>query len=169
MVNRITKIGLTLVVVCCVAYPYIFSADKSGSIETVFEAGILGTLIIATIFLTGVFFYCRALQNCLQLIKPENRTATPKSVWYMFLIPYNIIEDFFIVINVSKSIENEARQNPRLASLQDNGMVVGIGWSIAQILSLIPNWGGQLAGLAGLILWIVHWIFILRVNRLLLQ
>jgi hypothetical protein len=169
MINKITKIGLSLVVAFCAAYPYLFPAEKSGALETVAGVGLWVGLFVVLLFFTAIYFYCKALQRCLELIEPVNRTATPKSVWYMFLIPYNIIEDFFIVINVSKSIENEARQNPKLIEMKDNGLIIGMGWCIAQVLSLIPNWGGQIAGGMGLILWIAHWLFIRRVNKHLLN
>lgn len=57
----------------------------------------MGSLVLAGIFLTLIFFYCRDLERSLSLVRPSARTAKPKSVWLMFLIPYNFVEDFFIV------------------------------------------------------------------------
>jgi hypothetical protein len=42
-----------------------------------------------------------------------------------------------------------------------------IGWSIAQILSFIPNVVGQIAGLIGMILVLYHWLQIVKINKLL--
>lgn len=85
----------------------------------------------------------------------------------MFAIPFNFVEDFFIVINVANSIEEEQKTNDNLVTVTDFGMVTGIGWSLAQILSFIPNMVGQIAGLIGMILVIYHWIQIAKINRLL--
>ena len=48
-------------------------------------------------------------------------------------------------------------------------MVSGIGWSIAQVLSFIPNIVGQIAGLIGMILVIYHWVQIAKINKLLID
>lgn len=114
-----------------------------------------------------VGFYCRTLQRCLTLIKPENRKAKPSSVWFMFAIPLNFVEDFFIVINIANSIEEEKKTNIALKNVSDFGMISGIGWSISQILSFVPNFVGQTAGLLGIILVIYHWIQIAKINKLL--
>ena len=127
------------------------------------------SIIIIMAFFVMVAFYCRALQKCLTLIKTENRKAEPKSVWYMFAIPFNFVEDFFIVINIANSIEEEKKANQKLKDISDFGMVSGIGWSIAQVLSFIPNIVGQIAGFIGMILVIYHWVQIARINKLLIE
>lgn len=40
-------------------------------------------------------------------------------------------------------------------------------WSITQVLSFIPNFIGQLAGVLGLALFIIHWVFIRKIIKLL--
>lgn len=49
------------------------------------------------------------------------------------------------------------------------GMVSGQGWCIAQIVSLIPNQIGSAAGLIALVFWMWHWVFIRRVNGVLIE
>lgn len=127
------------------------------------------SIIIIMAFFVMVAFYCRVLQKCLTLIKTENRKAEPKSVWYMFAIPFNFVEDFFIVINIANSIEEEKKANQKLKDISDFEMVSGIGWSIAQVLSFIPNIVGQIAGFIGMILVIYHWVQIARINKLLIE
>ena len=87
----------------------------------------------------------------------------------MFAIPFNFVEDFFIVINIANSIEEEKKTNGKLKNISDFGMVSGIGWSIAQILSFIPNILGQTAGLIGMVLVIYHWVQITKINKLLIE
>ena len=122
------------------------------------------TLAIAS-FLLLVYFYARDLMRSLALVSPASRKATPSSVWLMFLLPYNFIEDFFIVTNVARSLQAEARSNPALGSFRSFGLISGIGWCAAQILSLLPTLTGSVAGLIAIVLWAWHWAFIRRANR----
>jgi hypothetical protein len=167
--NNLIKIALSLLIALCAIYPYVYLGENSGVLNTLNSANIVGLLLLITGFFIAVGFYCKSLQTCLQLIQFDNRKANPKSVWYMFLIPFNIIEDFFIIINVSNSIEKEAQFNPQLSTIKDFGFVSGIGWCIAQVISFVPNYIGQIAGFIGFILWIIHWSFILKVNKLLIK
>jgi hypothetical protein len=84
----------------------------------------------------------------------------------MFAIPFNLVEDFFIVVAVANSLEAEKKSNPRLASISDFGMVSGIGWRIAQVLSFVPGLVGQAAGLLGMVLVVYHWAQITKINKL---
>jgi hypothetical protein len=68
---------------------------------------------------------------------------------------------------LSNSIETEARTNPKLETIKDFGMITGIGWCVAQILSFIPNTLGQIAGCLGIVLAIFHWVFIKKIISLL--
>ncbi|PIE50983.1 MAG: hypothetical protein CSA38_00485 [Flavobacteriales bacterium] len=165
--NVLVRLILTALLVAWVIYPYINNTPDESILAEIFHLGILPSILIMGSFFIMVAFYCRTLQKTLTLIKPENRKATPKSVWYMFALPFNFVEDFFIVINVANSLDAEKKSNPKLQTVSDFGMVSGIGWSIAQILSFIPNMVGQIAGLVGMILVIYHWVKIAKINKLL--
>lgn len=161
------KFLLSGCVLFCGLSPYINSSDKSGSLELVISLGVWGTTLLIAGFFLAISFYCKALQSCLTMISPQNRKAAPKSVWLMFILPYNFIEDFFIMINISNSLEEEAKYNTNLTGIKDFGLITGISWCIAQILSFIPNIAGEIAGALGLVLWIIHWRFIIKINKLL--
>lgn len=136
------------------------------------EFGVLGdsgTISLIVIFFGAVALYARTLQRCLNLIQPQHRAAPPQSVWNMFLLPINFIEDFFIIRDVSASIQAEKRNNPSLNSLPHTGAALGYGWCILQILCFIPHVVGKIAALLALILWGMHWAFVARVNRQLSQ
>lgn len=165
--NVIIKLMLTALIGLSGVYPYITGAHKPTAIDEVFKYGIGRGLAVMVFFFSAIALYCISMQTTLERIAPQNRRAKPKSVWWMFVIPYNIIEDFFIIDNLSKSIEQEAGTNPKLAGLRDYGYITGIGWAIAQVMSFIPNEIGTVAGIFGLLLWIRHWLFIRKVNRLL--
>jgi hypothetical protein len=147
--------------------PFINNNEKESTLGEILKIGIAKSVLIIVVFFIMVAFYCQTLQTCLTLIKQENRKCEPKSVWYMFAIPFNFVEDFFIVIDLANSIEAEKKTNSKLKGLTDFGMVSGIGWSIAQVLSFIPNIIGQIAGLMGMILVIYHWVHIWKINKLL--
>jgi len=158
------KIVLTLLVVAAFLLPIFHPSLSSGFLEEMEVLGVGWALGVLAIFLVFVFFYCKDLQKTLELIVPENRTAAPRSVWLMFLIPYNFIEDFFIVHNVSTSIRAESKTNPALNQLRYFGFISGIGWCTAQIFSLAPGYVGKTASLLAIIFWIVHWRFIRSIN-----
>lgn len=149
------------------AYPF-FRPDASGGILGELKIfGSMGMVAAIVVFLLLVFLYARDLVRTLQLVSPAARTATPGSVWLMFLLPYNFIEDFFIVANVARSLEAEAAVNPSLAVFKSFGMISGIGWCAAQIVSLVPHPVGSAAGLAAIVFWAWHWVFIRRANSIL--
>jgi hypothetical protein len=169
LVNISIKFVLTVMLIAWAIMPYLNNTANESALAEIFKIGIVWSLLIIACFFVMVAFYCRTLQKCLTLIKPENRKAEPNSVWYMFAIPFNFVEDFFIVIKVANSIEEEKRSNQSLKNVSDFGIISGIGWSIAQLLSFIPNIMGQIAGLVGMILVIYHWIQIVKINKLLIK
>jgi len=165
--NLLIRFVLTSLLVLWASLPFMNELEGKSILSDIYRIGIIPSVLIMLAFFIMVAFYCRTLQKCLTLVKPENRKASPKSVWYMFAIPFNFVEDFFIVINISNSLEKEKETNIKLKNISDFGMVSGIGWSIAQILSFIPNIVGQIAGLVGMILVIYHWTLIHKINSLL--
>lgn len=161
------KLLATAGVTVLLALPFVDADARSGVLASVTKIGVPSLLVSVAVFLAAVAFYCRSLQTCLERIRPEARAASPRSVWLMFLIPYNFVEDFFIVRNVATSVRAEAAVNPVLGQLRGFGTVSGLGWCTAQVISLLPNPVGEAAGAVALVLWIVHWRFIARVTALL--
>lgn len=161
------KLCLTVPVALGLGLPFVSPAPGGGVLRELAAFGIPGSLAVSLLFLSLVFLYCRDLHTTLSLIHPRARTASPRSVWLMFLIPYNFIEDFFIVLNVTRSLQRESRQNAVFGQFRNFGMLSGIGWCSAQIVSLLPNDVGLFAGLAALPLWILHWRRIRQANALL--
>ena len=165
--NISVKIILTALLVVIAVNPYFEEGQIPGGLSELQSLGIIPSIIMIVCFFTAIAFYCKALQETLEMIKPENRTRKPKSVWYMYLIPFNFIEDFFIVIDISNSLKNEMKSNKKLSNFGDFGLTLGIGWSVAQLFSFIPNIAGQIAGLVGVVLWVIHWLLINRINKVL--
>ncbi|MDH4473961.1 MAG: hypothetical protein QE487_15245 [Fluviicola sp.] len=165
--NLLIRFVLTVLLVCWAVFPFFSNTEGAGMLNEIYRIGIIPSILIMLAFFIMVAFYCRTLQKCLTLIKPDNRKTTPTAVWYMFAIPFNFVEDFFIVINLANSLEKEKVSNEKLKNVSDFGMVSGIGWCLAQILSFIPNIVGQIAGLLGMVLVIYHWLLIHKMNKLL--
>lgn len=161
------KLFATALVALALVYPFVDPHARAGVLASVAKIGVPALLGLVAAFLTAVALYCRTLQRCLERIRPEARAAKPRSVWLMFLIPYNFVEDFFIVHNVARSLRAEAAVNPALTQLRSYGAVSGLGWCTAQIVSLMPNRAGELAGVVAFALWLVHWRFIARASALL--
>ncbi|HJU39351.1 MAG TPA: hypothetical protein VJ724_07225 [Tahibacter sp.] len=158
------KLLLTIPVAAALAYPLLVPGTNAGVFRELALVGPVGAVIIMVAFFVAVTYYCCDLQHVLERVAPESRVASPRSVWLMFLIPYNFVEDFFIVANVATSLEREAATNDALRPFASFGRRSGLGWCTAQIVSLVPHEAGSLAALAALVLWIAHWRLIRRVN-----
>jgi len=172
----LTKIILSVPIGYGLALPFLSGSDRGSNTDSDRAGGILaeiqhfgaaGATLAIVGFLLLVFFYARDLKRSLALVSPGARKAAPSSVWLMFLLPYNFIEDFFIVANVARSLQAEAQSNAALARFRSFGLTSGIGWCAAQIVSLLPTLTGSIAGLVALVFWAWHWTFVKRANRVL--
>ena len=163
------KIGLTVPVTYALAYPLMNPSSVGGVFKEVEALGFFASVTLIVVFLAIIFMYCRDLQRSLSLVSPSARTAFPRSVWLMFLIPYNFVEDFFIIYNVAISLRREAQHNTALHSFKSFGAVSGLGWCAAQIVSLLPHEIGSVAGVLALPFWVIHWRLIRRVNAALAE
>ena len=155
------KLGLTLGV--CGLIWWSLSAPDRGLVAEFSALGPIAGTAVAVMFLCAVAMYCRDLQRVLAAVTPQRRAAPPASVWLMFLIPYNLVEDFFIVANVAASLRAEAAANPALARRWGRcGLISGLGWCALQILSLMPLAIASVAGFLAVPLWLWHWRFARR-------
>ena len=163
----IVKAILSIPIAFGLAYPLIYPAKDGGVLREVEMLGTIGAIVVIAVFLALVYAYASDLRTTLKLVDRGSRVAEPNSVWLMFVLPYNFIEDFFIISNVAKSLEAESRINPALSGLRSFGRISGIGWCVAQVVSLIPDTIGSIAGAVAAVLWIWHWVFVRRANKML--
>ncbi|WP_285777183.1 hypothetical protein [Microtetraspora sp. NBRC 13810] len=152
----------TLLSAILLTYPLWAPEWGLGILGEIGALGVPGGPIALAAFLGLVALYCRALQRTLELLPAEARAAAPGSVWWMFAIPYNFTEDFFIVRAVAASMAAHA-QVP--AAFTRRWAAIGYGWCAFQILSLLPGTAGYLGGVVAIPLWAAHWIMTVRVNR----
>ncbi len=166
------KIALSLPIAYGLAYPFIHSTNSAPVGGILGEISVFGptiSVVVVSVFLLLVVLYARDLAKCLRLVSPEARAASPNSVWWMLVLPYNFIEDFFIMINIAKSLQTEALSNRALAQFTSFGKFSGLAWCACQIISLLPNEVGSLFGLIAIVFWGWHWAFIRRANRAMLE
>ncbi|GIE31340.1 hypothetical protein Ait01nite_043850 [Actinoplanes italicus] len=149
----------TICVTILLAYPIWAPQWGSGILGEIAGQPLWASAAIVAGFLALVAFYCRALHRTLLLVRPGARQARPASVWWMFAIPHNFVEDFFIVRAVAASLAADGAGGVRRwASL-------GYGWCALQIVSLLPGAAGLAGGAMALPLWAAHWLLTARLNR----
>ncbi|MFG2297624.1 hypothetical protein [Streptomyces sp. NPDC048603] len=158
----LVKTAGTALVTALLALPLWAPGRGRGLLGEIAAQGPAGALLTLTVFLALVALYCRALQRTLTLIPAGTRAASPASVWWMFAIPYNFTEDFFIVRNVAASLAADGRVPVRSVR---RWALFGHGWCTLQILSLFPGAAGFAGGVLALLLWAAHWAMTVRVNR----
>ncbi|MET3217618.1 UNVERIFIED_ORG: hypothetical protein ABIC48_005402 [Burkholderia territorii] len=165
--RTILKAILSIPIAFGLAYPLVYPSEDGGVLGEIAVLGPIGSIVVVAVFLALVYAYASDLRTILKSVSRGSRVAEPNSVWLMFLLPYNFIEDFFVISNVAKSLEAESRINPALSGLRSFGRISGIGWCAAQVLSLIPNIIGSIAGVVAVFLWVWHWVFVRRTNKML--
>ena len=163
--NTFIKILLSLLLVA-LGY-YTVQNPQIANLFPLTKLNLIIGLSSVLIFFVAVAFYCLALQRLMNQIDPHCRTREPRAVWYMYLLPYNFIEDFFIIFDIVSSLRNQAQIDQRLIKFGDFGLTLGIGWCLAQLLSFIPNIVGQIAGVIGVFLWIAHWMLMAKIYKFL--
>lgn len=162
--RTLIKVLGTALVVVLLTYPLWAPQWGSGILGEIWAFGVPGSLAAIIVFFSLVALYCRSLQRTLSSVRTEARMASPRSVWLMFAIPYNFVEDFFIVSNVGRSLSADGSVTPRFARVW---LVLGFGWAALQIVSLLPGEPGLVGGALALVAWGSHWILTARANRIL--
>lgn len=115
---------------------------------------------VVVAFFALVILYCRDLERVLAAIPAAAQVATPRSVWWMLVLPLNFVEDFFIVHNISRSLDNAGRGH--LAARAS-----GFSWCAFQIVSLLPGRLGEFASVVAVPFRIHHWWAMRRAIRIL--
>lgn len=124
-------------------------------------AGMIGVflvfiLVVALLSLLPTIFYLVTLQKALSRCQTHNRAMDPGLVWLMLIPFFNIIWHFFVVINLSDSLEREFIERG-LQSEPAPGRSLGLAVCILNVCSIIP-YLGVLSGLAGFVCWIIYWV-----------
>ena len=145
---------LTVPVVALLTQPLWAPGWGAGILGELALLGGPGVALAVAVFFVLVAFYCRSLQRLLALVHPEARRRSPRSVWFMFALPFNFVEDFFIVADLAASLRQDGRTAPKTCRLW---LVLGEAWCVLQIASLLPGEAGIVSGTVALLLWVWHW------------
>ena len=108
------------------------------------------------IWLLPTIFFLLTLQRALTKCAPANRTMTPGLVWLQIIPLFGLIWQFFVVIAVANSLENEFAAR-RIPAEPKPGQTLGLAMCITRACTLIP-FVNIFAGIAALVLWIVYWV-----------
>lgn len=130
-----------------------------GQAEIIIVLCLLGIVSIPRIF------YLLTLYNTMNKIKPENRTMQPGNVWLELVPIFNIIWQFFNVIHVSDSLQNEFKSSEIKISDARPAYSVGIASCVLACSLFIPILG-ILTAFCGLICWIIFWVKISNYSNL---
>jgi hypothetical protein len=124
-------------------------------------------IMIVLVAIIPFIFYLLALQRALERCSPQNRSMTPGLVWLLLIPLFAIVWQFFVVMALGRSLENEYRARGLRVTArpgQSIGIALGaVSCAMACVSALsfanVPiSWLGSPLGIAGLVLWIVYWV-----------
>jgi len=114
--------------------------------------------IIALLFsLVPMIFYLLTLQNTLYAVSPANREMPAPQVWLMLIPIFNLVWQFIMVNKITESLQTEFKEREIPSNEPFPGRTIGIAYCILFCCTIIP-FLGTIAGLAGLVCWIIFWV-----------
>ncbi len=114
-------------------------------------------LIVIGICLIPYIFFLITLQGTLARVRQENREMDPGLVWLNLIPLFSLGWMFYTVIKIANSLRREFVSRGRPEPMDGYGFNLGIAMCICSCCGIIP-FLGILAGLAGLVLWIIYWV-----------
>jgi hypothetical protein len=117
---------------------------------------LVGGLVGIAIFLVPFIFFLLTLQKAFNRCSPESRAMQPGMVWLMLIPLFNLVWQFFVVLNLTKSLAAEFRKRG-IAVEPEPGKTMGLVMCILFCCGIIP-FLGILCSLAGLVFWIIYWV-----------
>lgn len=112
--------------------------------------------IIFIIVLIPFIFFILTLQNTLKELQAENRKMKPSHTWLMLIPLFGSIWTFYVVKQVSESLE--AEYNTRnIPHKPKPGYNVGLAFAITGVLIYSPFFTGIIS-LANIVLFIAYWM-----------
>jgi hypothetical protein len=110
--------------------------------------GVFGIVVVVmAILLVPTIFYLLTLQKALNRCSPECRAMNPGMVWLMLIPFFNLVWQFFVVLNMAKSLA---------AEFQKRGMAVDP--NPGQTLGLVMCITSLICGPVYLVFWILYWV-----------
>lgn len=127
----------------------------------------MGIILFAlAIFVIPWIFFLLTQQNTLKAIQPQNRTMNPGEVWLTLIPFFGLIWIFIVVNRIADSLNRELNSSTFSFEQNNNNYQqsqskptysIGLAYCVLFACSIIPVLG-SLAGLGGLICWIIYWV-----------
>lgn len=126
------------------------------------------TLSSFLLAMVPMIFFCLTEQNLLKNIQVKNRVVSPGAVWLQLIPVFGLFWQFIVVRRLTQSIQQELTDANKFSFEQDAYVNedaynikllynIGMAYCAGFCLSLLPVIG-MLAGLAGLVCWIIFWV-----------
>ncbi len=151
---RVWTLVLTVPVVALLLQPLWAPRWGSGVLGEVSAAGPVAAVSTVVVFFGAVALYCVTLQQILSELPEWGRARSPRSVWLMFALPFNFVEDFFIVNDIAGSL---AATSSVTNTTRNVWRTTGLAWCALQIISLFPGPIGLTGGALAIPVWLVNW------------
>jgi len=120
-------------------------------------------LVIVALVLIPTIFYLLTLHKALTRVDDGRRQMSAGLVWLNLIPVFGLGWHFYTIIKVADSLAAEL--GARGIAFQGRpGFALGLTTSILWVVSIIP-YLGIVAGLAGLVCWIIYWVQIAGFSR----
>jgi hypothetical protein len=123
--------------------------------------------LFGLLLIPGILFLL-TLQNALKKCDASVRQMEPGMVWLLLIPVFSLVWNFFVVTGIGKSMGAEFRRRGITCHEPYPAQSVGMAMAICQCCCIIPILN-ILAGLAGLVLWIVYWVKVAEFSGMLDQ
>ena len=119
---------------------------------------VVGVVVAVIFLLVPIAFYIMSLQKELNRCAPENRAIQPAMVWLLLVPCFNVVWHFFVVLKMARTLGAEF-QKRGLAESPAPGQTLGLIMCVLICCAAIPiPFLRPLAGLGGLVCWILYWV-----------
>lgn len=144
------------------------------NIDSKFLAMILaGALIGLAIGLIPYIFYALTLSKTIKQCAIQNQKIRPGQVWLTLIPLFGPIWHFVVVARMADMLAAEFRLRNIQVDEERPAYNIGLAFCICGVLGWVQYLGvpyiSGLAGIAGLICWIIYWVRIARYKKLLEQ
>ncbi len=133
----------------------------------VFVVALIGLVVLEILFLLS-------MQKALNRCSPSSRTMEPGMVWLQLIPVFGMVWSFFVVLKTSESLDAEIRARNITGQERNPGRGVGLASCIlsawVSLVGWIPYIGlflSFLPGIAGVVCWIIYWVRISGITRIL--
>lgn len=124
----------------------------------------MGCLIGLAIYYVPLIFYILTVKGALEKIAPNRREMEPGMPWLLLIPLFGLVWHFFVVIKLTGSFRKEFEARGLQTDDPQFGYVLGLITCICPLAGWVPLLG-MLAGLAGLVCWILWWIKVANYSK----